>query len=95
MCFQTNLFRTKPIKIVFQLSLKSSDGTTIKLSQSDKWFKQAGLFKSRGITTTDTGIVYKKISKLVKFVLPRSFHMLHGCFFLNAKMILLLTSHSK
>merc|ERR1711982_130506 len=42
---------------------KSSDGTTIKLSQSDKWFKQAGLFKSRGITTTDTGIVYKKISK--------------------------------
>jgi len=39
------------------------DGTTIKLSQSDKWFKQAGLFKSRGITTTDTGIVYKKISK--------------------------------
>merc|ERR1712198_321964 len=42
---------------------KSSDGTTIKLSQSDKWFKQAGLFKSRGISTTDTAIVYKKISK--------------------------------
>jgi len=42
---------------------KSSDGSTIKLSQSDKWFKQAGLFRARGISTTDTGILFKKISK--------------------------------
>merc|ERR1712228_77601 len=42
---------------------KSSDGTTIKLSQSDKWFKQAGLIKPKGISTTDTGIAFRKVSK--------------------------------
>merc|ERR1719153_679733 len=42
---------------------KSSDGSTIKLSQSDKWFKQAGLIRPRGISTTDTGIAFRKVSK--------------------------------
>jgi len=42
---------------------KSSDGSTIKLSQSDKWLKQAGLLRPKGISTTDTAIVFKKISK--------------------------------
>merc|ERR1712079_749745 len=42
---------------------KSSDGTTLKLSQSDKWFKQARLIRPKGISTTDTAIVFKKISK--------------------------------
>jgi len=44
---------------------KSADGKTIKLSQSDKWFKQAKLIegKTGKLTTTDTGIAFKKISK--------------------------------
>jgi len=42
---------------------KSADGTTIKLSQSDKWFKQAGVITNKGISTTDTGIAFRKISK--------------------------------
>merc|ERR1712002_229249 len=42
---------------------KSSDGSTIKLSQSDKWFKQAGIIRPRGISTTDTGIAFRKVSK--------------------------------
>merc|ERR1719318_1386608 len=42
---------------------KSSDGSTIKLSQSDKWFKQAGIIRPKGISTTDTGIAFRKVSK--------------------------------
>merc|ERR1712013_2427 len=42
---------------------KSSDGSTIKLSQSDKWFKQAGLIRPKGISSTDTSIAFRKISK--------------------------------
>ena len=42
---------------------KSSDGSTIKLSQSDKWFKQAGVIKAKGISSTDTSIAFRKISK--------------------------------
>jgi len=42
---------------------KTADGTTIKLSQSDKWFKQAGVITNKGISTTDTGIAFRKISK--------------------------------
>ena len=41
----------------------AADGKTIKLSQSDKWFKQAGLITREAITTTDTGIAFKKVSK--------------------------------
>merc|ERR1719192_183424 len=42
---------------------KASDGETIKLSQSDKWFKQAGVIAAKGVSTTDTGIAFRKISK--------------------------------
>merc|ERR1711894_37787 len=42
---------------------KSADGKTIKLSQSDKWFKQAKVIDGKTITTTDTGIAFRKISK--------------------------------
>merc|ERR1719318_1881923 len=42
---------------------KSSDGSTVKLSQSDKWFKQAGVIKPKGISSTDTSIAFRKISK--------------------------------
>ena len=42
---------------------KAADGKSIKLSQSDKWFKQAKVIDGKTITTTDTGIAFRKISK--------------------------------
>ena len=42
---------------------KAADGKTIKLSQSDKWFKQAKVIDGKSITTGDTGIAFLKISK--------------------------------
>ena len=42
---------------------KSADGKTIKLSQSDKWFKQAKVIEPKRLSTTDTGIAFRKISK--------------------------------
>ncbi|CAG0881376.1 unnamed protein product [Darwinula stevensoni] len=40
-----------------------SDGKMITLSQSDKWMKQAGVIDKK-ITTTDTGIHFKKFKAL-------------------------------
>lgn len=40
-----------------------SDGKMITLSQSDKWMKQAGVIDKK-ITTTDTGIHFKKLKSL-------------------------------
>lgn len=40
-----------------------SDGKVITLSQSDKWMKQAGVIDKK-ITTTDTGIHFKKLKSL-------------------------------
>lgn len=37
-----------------------SDGKQITLSQSDKWMKQAKVIDGKKITTTDTGIFFKK-----------------------------------
>lgn len=37
-----------------------SDGKHITLSQSDKWMKQAKVIEGKKITTTDTGIYFKK-----------------------------------
>ncbi|XP_017891602.1 TPPP family protein CG45057 [Ceratina calcarata] len=37
-----------------------SDGKLITLSQSDKWMKQARVIDGRKVTTTDTGIYFKK-----------------------------------
>ena len=42
-----------------------SDGKQITLSQSDKWMKQAKVVDGKKITTTDTGIYFKKL-KLMK-----------------------------
>ena len=42
---------------------KAADGKTIKLSQSDKWFKQAKVIEPKKMSTTDTGIAFRKISK--------------------------------
>ncbi|XP_065160685.1 tubulin polymerization-promoting protein homolog [Atheta coriaria] len=41
-----------------------SDGKTITLSQSDKWMKQAKVIDGKTITTTDTGIYFKKLKSL-------------------------------
>jgi hypothetical protein len=43
-----------------------SDGRHITLSQSDKWMKQARVVDGKKITTTDTGIYFKKL----KYVTP-------------------------
>lgn len=45
-----------------------SDGKQITLSQSDKWMKQAKVIDPKTITTTDTGIHFKKF-KLQKITL--------------------------
>lgn len=37
-----------------------SDGKSITLSNSDKWFKQAKVFDKK-LTTVDTGICFKKL----------------------------------
>lgn len=41
-----------------------SDGKLITLSQSDKWMKQAKVIDGKKITTTDTGIYFKKLKSL-------------------------------
>lgn len=41
-----------------------SDGKQITLSQSDKWMKQAKVIDGKKITTTDTGIYFKKLKSL-------------------------------
>jgi hypothetical protein len=38
-----------------------SDGRQLTLSQSDKWMKQAKVIDGKKITTTDTGIYFKKL----------------------------------
>lgn len=38
-----------------------SDGKQITLSNSDKWMKQAKVIDGKKITTTDTGIYFKKL----------------------------------
>uniref|UniRef100_A0A1B6JCI0 TPPP family protein n=1 Tax=Homalodisca liturata TaxID=320908 RepID=A0A1B6JCI0_9HEMI len=45
-----------------------SDGTTITLTQSDKWMKQAMVIDGKKITTTDTGIAFNKFrSKTIPY----------------------------
>ncbi|XP_076370463.1 tubulin polymerization-promoting protein homolog isoform X2 [Tachypleus tridentatus] len=41
-------------------------GDSITLFNSDKWFKQAKVIDGKKITTTDTGIYFKQISKVKK-----------------------------
>ncbi|XP_076263251.1 tubulin polymerization-promoting protein homolog [Rhynchophorus ferrugineus] len=41
-----------------------SDGRQITLSNSDKWMKQAKVIDGKKITTTDTGIYFKKLKSL-------------------------------
>lgn len=48
-----------------------SDGRYITLTQSDKWMKQAKVVDGKKITTTDTGIYFKKF-KYVSLFLHRN-----------------------
>jgi len=41
-----------------------ADGKVISLSQSDKWMKQAKVIDAKKITSTDTGIHFKKFKSL-------------------------------
>ncbi|XP_059087154.1 uncharacterized protein LOC131883658 isoform X2 [Tigriopus californicus] len=43
-------------------------GDFITLSQTEKWFKQAGVIDNWNVTTTDTAIYFRKISKGSKWV---------------------------
>ncbi|KAJ9578532.1 hypothetical protein L9F63_005261 [Diploptera punctata] len=43
-----------------------SDGKHVTLSQSDKWMKQAKVIDGKKITTTDTGIYFKKLNKFLE-----------------------------
>jgi len=45
-----------------------ADGKVISLSQSDKWMKQAKVIDGKKITSTDTGIYFKKL-KILKLTL--------------------------
>lgn len=48
---------------------RESDGSAITLSNSDKWMKQAKIIgPKQPITTTDTGIEFKKIAKTKKAI---------------------------
>ncbi|XP_057652171.1 tubulin polymerization-promoting protein homolog isoform X2 [Diorhabda carinulata] len=51
-----------------------SDGKQITLSNSDKWMKQAKIIDGKKITTTDTGIYFKKLkSQKVSIVQYKQF----------------------
>lgn len=61
----------EPNTVTFESNFKAfakfgdpkSDGKQITLSNSDKWMKQAKVIDSKTITTTDTGIYFKKLKK--------------------------------
>ena len=40
-----------------------SDGSQITLTQSDKWMRQAKVIEGWNVTTTDTAIAFRKISR--------------------------------
>lgn len=51
------------VLIVLMHEMIIHTGETITLSNSDKWMKQAKVIDPKKITTTDTGIAFKKIAK--------------------------------
>ena len=40
-----------------------SDGSQITLTQSDKWLRQAKVIDGWNVTTTDTAIAFRKVSR--------------------------------
>nr|XP_023021291.1 TPPP family protein CG45057-like [Leptinotarsa decemlineata]XP_023021292.1 TPPP family protein CG45057-like [Leptinotarsa decemlineata] len=63
---------SSPTSVTFEDNFKvfakfgdpKSDGKQITLSNSDKWMKQAKIIDGKKITTTDTGIYFKKLKSL-------------------------------
>ncbi|XP_071744301.1 uncharacterized protein [Lepeophtheirus salmonis] len=60
------------LKEQFELFARYGDpqsiGELITLSQTDKWLRQAGIIDNWNITTTDTAIYYRKISRGSKYL---------------------------
>lgn len=52
---------------------RHKDGSHITLSQIDRWFKQAQVIDGDNITTTDTAIVFKKISGSCAWITYREY----------------------
>ena len=53
-------------KVFSKFGDPKSDGKLISLSQSDKWMKQAKVIDGKTVTTTDTGIYFKKLKSVAK-----------------------------
>lgn len=53
-----------------------ADGKVISLSQSDKWMKQAKVIDGKKITSTDTGIYFKKFKLVSSHLIVISLQML-------------------
>lgn len=52
---------SEQFKLFSKFGDTKSDGRLLSLSQSDKWMKQAKVIDGKHITTTDTGIHFKKL----------------------------------
>ncbi|ENN79779.1 tubulin polymerization-promoting protein homolog [Dendroctonus ponderosae] len=57
----SSLTFTEQFKTFAKFGDPKSDGRQITLSNSDKWMKQAKVIDGKKITTTDTGIAFKKL----------------------------------
>ncbi|CAG9761711.1 unnamed protein product [Ceutorhynchus assimilis] len=55
---------TEQFKAFAKFGDPKSDGKQITLSNSDKWMKQAKVIDGKKITTTDTGIYFKKLKSI-------------------------------
>lgn len=55
---------TEQFKLFAKFGDPKSDGKHITLSNSDKWMKQAKVIDAKKITTTDTGIYFKKLKSV-------------------------------
>ncbi|CAH1170354.1 unnamed protein product [Phaedon cochleariae] len=60
----SNVTFEENFKIFAKFGDPKSDGKQITLSNSDKWMKQAKIIDGKKITTTDTGIYFKKLKSL-------------------------------
>ena len=59
---QTSLLRPQFELFALFGSDRHKDGSHITLSQIDRWLRQAGILDGKTITTTDTAILFKRIS---------------------------------
>ena len=59
---QTSLLRPQFELFALFGSDRHKDGSHITLSQIDRWLRQAGILDGKIITTTDTAILFKRVS---------------------------------